>query len=196
MSIVQSLTKLSLWQQYAFSASLLERMLPNYQLFSASYEFGDEKVLRNQLNLIWQKLDKSQKVKLNYEAQLAKLEPLVPDPEMFDSFGVYPALDCTMAMMSLLQAMQDSDEQGAPSVSRLSLNSVNFYVELMISQEADSEVSQAMIDSHPLTQWENETQQELCDVLAASKENKATLDKVRQLVTEEGLSNLGIEVVD
>ena len=185
-----------MWQQFAFSAALLERMLPNYQMFSVSCEFGDESLLRNQLNLIWQKLDKSQKVKINYDAQLAKLEPLVPDPEMFDSFGVYPALDCTMAMMSLLQAMQDNDDQGAQSVARLSQNSVSFYVELMLAQETDEDVEQSMIDNHPLMQWEIDTQHELFEVLVNAKENKETLLKIRTLVTEEGLSNLGIELVD
>ena len=37
------LTKLSQWQQVAFCAALLERMLPNYQMFAEHVEFGNFK---------------------------------------------------------------------------------------------------------------------------------------------------------
>jgi len=46
--------KLSPWQQIAFAAALLERMLPNYQMFSEAADFGDAKILRNQIDLVWQ----------------------------------------------------------------------------------------------------------------------------------------------
>ena len=83
-----NLSRLSHWQQVTYGAALMERMLPNLYMFHEVTDFGDPKLLRNQLNLIWQWLDKKQSCKINYNAQLAKLEPLIPDPEAFDSFGV------------------------------------------------------------------------------------------------------------
>ena len=83
MAIHLPYKKLSHWQSVALSAALLERMLPNYQLFSETVEFGDYKILRNQLDLIWQWLSPN-KPKINIEAQLEKLEEQTPDVDHFD----------------------------------------------------------------------------------------------------------------
>jgi uncharacterized protein YjaG (DUF416 family) len=204
-------TKCSLWQQTAFCAALLERMLPNYQMFSEAEEFGEYKVLRNQLDLIWQWLDKKNQCKINYTAQLTKLEEQTPNPEHFDSFGVFPALDVCMALMSLLQAMQDQDEESVINVGRLSENSVSFYVELLLAEELltdeqlaeelanaqdeDAGIDPDLIKNHPLMQWERATQNELFDFIQSAAENKKTCLAAKELVLEEGLSNLGIEIV-
>lgn len=187
--------KLSHWQQIAFSAALLERMLPNYNMFSEVCEFGDTKLLRNQLDLIWQWLDKNQKVKINYEAQFNKLEEQVPDPDAFDNFGVFPAVDVCMALLSLLQLMQDRESEGCQNVSRLSLNSVNYYCELELSQTENGEdFSEEELLQHPLMQWENATQNELFEFIQGQPESKKTCQLAKAMVLEEGMSNLGIEV--
>jgi uncharacterized protein YjaG (DUF416 family) len=194
--------KLSHWQQITFASALLERMLPNYQMFSESNEFGRYDVLRNQLDLIWQWLDKNNKIKINIDAQLTKLEEQTPDPESFDSFGVFPALDVCMAMMSLFQLMQtngkDKDHEDINSVSRLSQNSVNYYVELLLIQEANEEdndgVETESTDKHPLIIWEKDTQNELFDFLTMATETKRSCQLAKQMVLSEGLSNLGIAI--
>ncbi|NQZ88643.1 MAG: YjaG family protein [Colwellia sp.] len=198
MAIQLPFSHLSQWQQIAFSAALLERMIPNYKMFAEHAEFGEFSVLRNQLALIWQWLDKNNRCKINYDAQINKLEPQIPDPQAFDFFGVFPAIDATMATMSLLQAMQDKEVQGAEIVSRLSENSVNYYVELIIAdqqeQNDDSEITDKEIENHPLMEWEFDTQNELYYALKDSPETKETCVKIKAMVLEEGLSNLGIEI--
>ncbi|GAA6205661.1 YjaG family protein [Thalassotalea sp. SU-HH00458] len=201
MPIHLPFTKLSQWQNIAFGATLIERMLPNYKMFAENSGFGNYQLIRNQLDLIWQRLDKSQKVKINYDAQLLKLEEQVPDPQAFDFFGVYPALDVTMAVMSLLQAMQTNEGEGFDNISRLSQNSVHFYVELCLAQALDEqnsaeaeEISQQDIQAHPLMEWEVATQNELFDFVKNSPENKATIKALKNIVSEQGLSNLGIEI--
>lgn len=202
MSINLPFNKLSQWQQVAFCAALLERMIPNYQMFSEHTEFGNFKILRNQLDLIWQWLDKANRCKINYDAQIAKLEEQVPDPELFDFLGVFPALDSAMALMSLFQAMQDPESDGFINVSKLSENSVSYYVELSLAQKIDEitpeedeiMISEQQIREHPLMQWEIATQNELFDFLTSASENKASCVKAKALVLEEGLSNLGIEI--
>lgn len=198
MAIQLPFSHLSQWQQIAFSAALLERMIPNYKMFAEHAEFGEFSVLRNQLALIWQWLDKNNRCKINYDAQINKLEPQIPDPQAFDFFGVFPAIDATMATMSLLQAMQDKEVQGAEIVSRLSENSVNYYVELIIAdqreQSDDSEITDKEIEKHPLMEWEFDTQNELYYALKDSPETKETCVKIKAMVLEEGLSNLGIEI--
>ncbi|MEW6989659.1 YjaG family protein [Colwelliaceae bacterium 6441] len=201
MSIHLPFAQLSQWQKIAFCAALIERMLPNYEMFSQSSGFGNYQLIRNQLNLIWQRLDKSQKVKINYDAQLLKLEEQIPDPQLFDTYGVYPALDTAMAVMSLLQAMQDNEGHGFDNISRLSVNSVNFYVELCLSEDQEEhheeesiEDLQNKINQHPLMQWEKDTQNELFDFLKSAPENMTTIKMLKQEISEQGLSNLGIEI--
>jgi len=198
VAIQLPLSHLSQWQQIAFSAALLERMIPNYKMFAEHAEFGEFSVLRNQLDVVWQWLDKNNRCKINYDAQINKLEPQVPDPQEFDFFGVFPAIDATMATMSLLQAMQDKEVQGAEIVSRLSENSVSYYVELSIADQRaendESEITDKEIELHPLMEWEFDTQNELYYALKELPENKETCLKIKTMVLEEGLSNLGIEI--
>ena len=190
--------KLSHWQQITFASALLERMLPNYQMFSESSQFGDYAVIRNQLDLVWQWLDKKNQIKINIEAQLTKLEEQTPDPQAFDFFGVFPALDVCMAMMSLLQLIQsngtDKNHEDINSVSRLSYNSVSYYVELLLIDEGEIEVQSSTINEHPLAVWEKETQDELFDFLKFAAENKRSCQLAKEMVLTEGLSNLGIEI--
>ena len=190
--------KLSHWQQVAFASALIERMLPNYQMFSENSQFGSHALLRNQLDLIGQWLDKSNKIKININAQLNKLEEQTPDPEAFDSFGVFPALDVCMAMMSLWQLIQtngtDKDHEDINSISRLSQNSVNYYVELLQIEEDEEDLPTAQIDEHPLLVWEKETQNELFDFLKLAAENKRSCQLTKNMALSEGLSNLGIEI--
>ena len=197
MAIHLPFEKLSHWQQIAYASALLERMLPNYQMFCESSQFGDYAVLRNQLDLVWQWLDKKNQVKINSEAQLTKLEEQTPDPKSFDSFGVFPALDVCMAMMSLLQLIEskgkDKSHEDISSISRLSENSVNYYVELLLLDE-EIEISAKAISEHPLAIWEKENQNELFDFLKFAAENKRSCQLAKEMVLAEGLSNLGIEI--
>ncbi len=199
--------QLSQWQQIAFSAALLERMLPNYQMFSEVSNFGNVKVLRNQLDIIWQWLSQPNTTKINIDAQLAKLEIETPNPDEYDSFGVFPALDTCMALAALWQLMQSkpqkknkniaADLDDINSISRLSLNSVSYYVELLLQQEltTNESVTLATINAHPLTQWEIDTQQELITFLQFAAENKKSCDLAKKISLAEGLSSLGIEIV-
>ncbi|MEI6894049.1 MAG: YjaG family protein [Colwellia sp.] len=206
--------KLSHWQKIAFSAALLERMLPNYQMFSEATNFGDAKVLRNQLDIIWQWLANRNTVKINIDAQLLKLEAETPDPEAFDSFGVFLALDTCMALTALWQIMQSKapkknkitevDLEDIKSISRLSYNSVSYYVELLLLEEVEeveqvnSEafyITEEQINAHPLVQWEKDTQNELFDFLKFAAEDKRTCQLAKKMSLSEGLSNLGIEIL-
>lgn len=218
MAIHLPFAKLSQWQQIAFSAALIERMLPNYQMFSEAADFGNAKILRNQLDIIWQWLANRNSVKINIDAQLLKLEPETPDPEAFDSFGVFPALDACMALTALWQLMQikpvkkpkttELDLEDINSISRLSHNSVGYYVELLLLQEAedlaesdkaamaeDFAITDEQINEHPLTQWEKDTQNELFDFLKFAAEDKRSCQLAKKMSLSEGLSNLGIEIV-
>ena len=103
-----------------------------------------------------------------------------------------------MAMMSLLQLIQsngtDKDNEDIISVSRLSNNSVSYYIELLLLDEGVTEIQTESINEHPLAVWEKETQYELFDFLKLAAENKRSCQLAKEMVLSEGLSNLGIEI--
>ena len=51
----QRIRELNYLQQAVLAAALIERMLPNYGLFSEATGFGDDAILRSALNLCWGK---------------------------------------------------------------------------------------------------------------------------------------------
>lgn len=197
MALNLNFKDLSFWQQSAFAAALLERMLPNYQMFAQAADFGDFDLLRNQLNLIWQLLGQGQ-IKISYAVQLEKLEEAIPEVDDFDFFGVHPALDTCMALGSLLQGMQDQDADPLGNVSELSLSGVSYYIGLILAEQqsgqTDIVIQQQDIDDHPLMQWELASQQELFNAVKAAKENNNSCQQLKELALAEGLSNLGIEL--
>ena len=79
-------------------------------------------------------------------------------------------------------------------MSRLSLNSVSYYVELLLLDEGVEEVLTANINEHPLIVWEQATQNELFDFIKFAAENKRSCQLAKEMVLAEGLSNLGIEI--
>lgn len=178
-----------------FASALLERMLPHYAMFARASDFGDAHLLRNQLNLVWQKLDSKQSPKINVEAQLLKLEEHIPSPEDYDMYAAYPALDAAMALLALLQAVNDKDANVAETISRLSQASVTGYVELDLSQQAQAgdTILQSQIKAHPLSEWEKAIQNELFD-LVKDTDTQQVIEQAKSLVLEEGLSSLGFEI--
>ncbi|MCF2947442.1 YjaG family protein [Paraglaciecola aquimarina] len=189
LNIFQQVRELEGWYAVAFSATLLERMLPNYTLFCEVTEFADPAQYRKTLNSIWEWLAVP-KAKINFAAQLEKVEELVPDASDFDNYGVYPAIDVAMSMSATILLIQEQDLQGAVVVSKLSQGGVEAFIEASSEQELEPQD----IKQHPLMQWEIETQQELLILLNKSPKNAETCKKLKTLATTEGMSNIGIEI--
>lgn len=188
LNVFQQVRELETWQAVAFSASLLERMLPNYVLFCEATEFADPAQYRNSLNAIWEWLAVP-KAKINFTVQLEKVEELVPDASDFDMYGVYPAIDMAMSLSATILLIQGEDPQGAVVVSKLSQGGVEAFIEASSEQEIEIQA----IKQHPLMVWEIETQQELLAMLSSSPKNAETCKKLKALATVEQMSNIGIE---
>ncbi|MDU0353689.1 YjaG family protein [Paraglaciecola aquimarina] len=189
LNIFQQVRELEGWAAIAFSATLLERMLPNYNLFCEVTEFADPAQYRKTLNSIWEWLAVP-KAKINFSAQLEKIEELVPDASNFDNYGVYPAIDVAMSMSATILLIQGEDPQGAVVVSKLSQGGVEAFIEASSGEPLESQE----IKQHPLMQWEIETQQELLLLLKEYPKGAETCKKLKALATAEGMSNIGIEI--
>jgi uncharacterized protein len=179
----------SLWQQQVFATALLQRMLPNYAYFSEATGFGDYKLVQNQIDIIWQKLQLLP-VKFKPELQLEKLYPCLPDVEKFDVFAVYPALDVCSGLVALFESFDDKLSECAQDLSLLSLSGVERY--LNFAQESEIEAPENNAND-PLMLWELQTQSELFKLIDKAKPAKAVCLQAKQLVTEQRLTNLAIE---
>ncbi len=189
LNIFQQVRELEGWHAVAFSATLLERMLPNYVLFCEATEFADPAQYRNSLNSIWEWLAVP-KAKINFSVQLEKVEDAVPDAVDFDNYGVYPAIDMAMSLSATILLIQGEDPQGAVVVSKLSQGGVEAFIEA----STEEEISDVDIKQHPLMQWEVETQQELLIFLSTCAKNAESCKQLKQLATAEGMSNIGLEI--
>lgn len=198
LSTFQQVRDLSKKPAVAFSAALLQRMLPNYQLFceitksldndDGDKEFGDKELAAKLVDLIWEWLS-APKAKINIAVQLEKLEEVTPDVENFDTFGVYPALDFCMALTATLQLISDEEPNGAVMVAKLSQGGVEAYL-LALS---DADLTNEEVKQDPLMQFEIETQLE---VLAMCKNKAIDFKVLRAEMKAQAMSNIGISLID
>jgi hypothetical protein len=171
----------------AFSAALLQRMVPNYQLFCELTEFAEPDTLSKCLDLIWESLC-SPKSKINFATQLEKVEEATPDVSDYDSFGVYPALDAAIAMSSAINLIMKVDPHGAVVVSKLSQGSVEAYL------LASGEATEDDVKTHPLMQFEIAIQQELLYAVTTKAPMTQKVSKLKTIAASEGISNIGLEI--
>ncbi|GIU09338.1 MULTISPECIES: YjaG family protein [unclassified Shewanella] len=188
------LKALELPQKKLFAVALCQRMLPNYQLFSEVCEFGDPKVLDTLLNLLWQSMYDN-KLKLNIDIYLERLEDNTPEPSDFDVYGVYPAMDAAVALTSLISALQSKVEEDITNISKLSSSTVANYIEATCEQEFKNEDAlDDYIFGHEVMQEEKEMQESLLQIIEENPSMKADFIKgLRKEIVEIGVSNIGIE---
>lgn len=189
----QRVRELNYMQKAVLAAALLERMLPNYALFSDATEFGDAKIFRNALNSIWEKLV-FPKSKINLELLVDKIEPNVPEIEDFDMFGVYPAIDTGTALLSMLNGMMIEDELEFVNISKISQASVAKLIEYQLGSDNLSANNEA-IREHPLMKYEIEVLSELIDYVESM--GRISTDSIKGLKVKsisDGQTNIGIEI--
>jgi uncharacterized protein YjaG (DUF416 family) len=188
LNTFQRVRTLQKWQAALFASALLERMLPNYQLFSQLTDFGDHKQMRACLDCVWEWLAHPQ-ASINFELQWQKVESNTPYAIQFD---VYPAIEFCMGLGALIQLILDEDPQGAVVVSKLSQGGVEAYI------AATEQDGTQQTKHHPLMQWEVKWQNNLLDKLESSQtsstDKKVLITTLRTLAMEEGVSNIGLDM--
>ncbi|MBB1367045.1 YjaG family protein [Pseudoalteromonas sp. SR44-5] len=187
----QRIRELNYLQQAVLAAALIERMLPNYGLFSEATGFGDEAILRSALNLCWEKI-LLPKSKISLEKQIEKIEPNVPELTDFDMFGTYPAIDAATALLGLMHGLIAKDEQEFISISKISQATVARFIEYQLTVEGELADNTA-VREHPLMQYEIEVLGELIDFV--EQMGRVTAENVKALkqhAIADGQTNIGI----
>lgn len=187
LSTFAQIRELSSPNDIVFGCALMQRMLPNYQLFSQSNDFGDAAGASATLNLVWEWCV-SPKNKFNAPVQLERLEEIIPDVAQHDSFGVYPALDFCMALSSMLLSFSKEHEAVAVTIAKLSQGSV----EAFIIASSENEVSNEQIKQDPLMEYEIATQLSLLEYCRGNKITKDFVKELRADIIAQDISNLGL----
>lgn len=178
--------QMSEWQQLAFGAALVERMYPNYRLFAEVVELDGGAQFRNILNLVWEHLS-GKNNKIDFEKQLDKLERVTPDPASYDLYGVWPALDATVSLSSLLSACLRWEPAEIETIEKLSSSTIDGYLEATndVSEEGLSELEQTELSYK---------QQQLALIEQVEELGKAgTIGHIKSLIKDFGVSNIGLE---
>ena len=192
----QTMRELSFYQQAAIAATLLERMLPNYQLFAEVTQTGDAELPRHILTLIWEWLT-VKKAKINFAKLSEELEVITPEISHYDIFGVYPAVDCATALDMMLSGISQQDAGEFVNVAKISQASVARLIEHeSIDDDITTEAElKKIVREHPLMQYEMDCLAELIELVTPLKQfGREERQLLQGWVKEQGLTNLGMEL--
>jgi uncharacterized protein len=171
--------------QLALCAALVEGMYPNFALFCDAAKQAGDSVYRNALNLVWEYASGRTEA-ISFSRQQEKLEPCIPDPDDFDMYGVRPALDACVGLTLLLQACELPQQDDFQSLATLSRGTVEQYLEAT-GYEGE-------VESHPLIERLQALVEELSQVDLDASDRRGSVDRVRAIDSEDGLSNIGISI--
>lgn len=192
----QEMRELSFYQQAAIAATLLERMLPNYELFAEVTQTGDAQLTRHILTLVWEWLT-VKKVKINFEKLSDELDLVTPEVTNFDIFGVYPAVDCATALDMMLSGIAQQDASEFINVAKISQATVARLIEHeSIDDDITTEAElKKIVRDHPLMQYEMDCFAELIALVTPLKQfGREERQQLQNWVKEQGLTNLGMEL--
>ncbi|MHB0776059.1 YjaG family protein [Halomonas sp. WWR20] len=188
----ERLRQLDKRRRLAYMATLTQRLLPNYALYSQANGQGDAAALRGILELVWESLLVSQ-ARIDFAKQAEKLALLEP-PEEDDSFGARRAVEAVMALSAILDALQGETPDAPLDVSRVSRDGVRALVEMTEGhEEDDAERLERRIREHELMIDEYDFQDTVLAMVEGELE-RDTLKALQRLGRNQGVSNLGLSL--
>lgn len=194
LSFNQQLRALSPWQQLVFITALAQRSAVNYQLFCEAVNFGDPNALNKLLGLLWES-QLTKEAKINWAVQQERLAELHPDPDAYEVYGVYPALDAAMAIELAIEQALQTDEENAIRASKLSRSTVRQFLVKQLPEDFEEAHESTWLRGHPLMDDENAFQDELLvQVTSANLPHPVLIRQLRELACNQGFSNLGISL--
>lgn len=184
----QSVARLDPWKRVAFMALCCERMVPNYDRFTADSGFGDSLVLRRGIDAAWYWLE-SDRVPDDLKSVRERAEQQAPNTEDFSSPFTSAALDAANAVASVLDAVSEPEGADAVEVASLARDTVDLYVQEIENLGPNARGLEETIRRHPLMQAELGRQRE--DLAYLERWAGSRSDAVRQLRARCGAVAVG-----
>jgi len=182
------LGKLMPWQQTVFALALAERMYPNYALYAQSTGKGNEAAFREALDSLWGYMtEKGSRVDLG--AILESFEEHIPNPVKEENYGAYPALDACVALGCAYNSVICRLGEEAIEASNASIGSVAGFIEML----AERDFSDEELYEHELMESEMSFQVALMQEVDKQRDPEQIL-AIRQMASQDGVSNLGISL--
>ncbi len=181
------LNSLSHWQQLSFCAAICERSFPNFQLFCEIEEQDDEqKQARKILNKAWEYLRGQLSSLKNIEKQLEPLNELIPEPNAYEHFGAYPAMDSMIALQSCIQGILDDSIEDAAAMQTMTHERLLEVIEMQGQNRESSELWRRQLDF----------EQAALEIICAKTSHADAIKQLIPLSRDQGVSQLGICVDD
>lgn len=158
-------------------------MAANVRLFCEVAEQEGDKVFSSALALVWEFVSGDNN-KIDFERQREKLEVVTPDPEQFDLYGVWPALDGFVALSALLSACEAFDNEEINAVLEVSRGTIDGFIEAT-GQTTEGEL---------LLEQETAYIQSLLSVIHEQSQRRDCVAALKQRVRELSVSNIGISL--
>lgn len=174
----QSLARLDPWKRVAFMALCCERMVPNYDRFTADSGFGDAQILRHGIDATWSWLE-SDRAPDDLKSVRARIEQQMPNTEDFSSPFTSAALDAANAVASLLDALSEPDGADPVEVASLARDTIDLYVQEIDDLDPNDRELEDAIRRHPLMQAELRRQRD--DLTHLERWTGSRRDAVKEL---------------
>lgn len=179
MSDDLSLNAPSVQKNVAYAAALCERMLPNYGMFCELVGFAGMREIRNIMDLVWEWVY-VKNARIDFDKQLDKLELITPLPDDFDLYGVYPALNCCVALTTTIDLIRGESSDMLNEVIQVSQDTISSFI-----------TASGIENGSSLLQEEQSFKEE---VLRCLNEDKDVPAELKELARNQGVSNLGISL--
>lgn len=171
----QAVEQLPIKKQLAFAYFLAKRMFPNYSNFVKKEEWGDEKVPKNALRLIYKVINDEQVTQEQLKSMIDNLSSVTPDTDDFGTLEASLALDACVVLLETLESIKNQDIHQLSSIASLPFNSLR-----MLIEDRNNTFDDFHIDNDPLMLDEIQYQTLLIDKLKNVDEKK-----ILQLIENE-----------
>lgn len=178
----------------AFAASCCERSLPNYDAFSRQERWGDSKILKEALDLVWwHVVTRNPSNKSQVEPLSKAIDAVTPDTENFESPLTSAALDAANSVAEALDYTLDRNVDRIVTISSLARDTIDLFVQRRDSLDSSRSDFEGKIASDPLMIAELEKQQLDITILESGQNLTPEFWRLfRQRTAHAGRSNLGI----
>jgi uncharacterized protein YjaG (DUF416 family) len=146
--------------QLAFGGACCERAFPNYIAFSKAEHWGDPRIVRKALDMVWD-IIAGAKVE---QARIKDLEKqcyaVTPDSDDFGSVLDTAGQEASIAIQWLLRYCLEADPKCGLRISRLQRDTIYGFVQDEMELDPMDPTLDATIDAHPLMRQELQRQKE------------------------------------